>query len=325
MPGTAPLLHGKQGIGKSTMVTQWLKPIYARHFFEATSLDTMLGTFNSHLANAMLVFGNEAIWGGDVRMEGRLKSLITDPISEVTQKFHDTIQVSNHKRWIFASNADHPIPVGNSNRRFAVYEVSDNKRGDYQFWNQLSTLKTDGGVAGLMFDLLNEPLAGFHPERDLPTDGIAPYKLRSDSPLIQWLNDTLEDAEIKRADQRHDCYAPWEGAVTKTVMYESYCAFARARNKMIESSSAFFRKLKNDIGVIEPGDFRPRSSKDIRPRSVLLKDISEARDAFCVHMDDKGDGGLFPPGTLSRPPAPCPTCTRYESDDDPFQYGVAGP
>lgn len=322
MPGTAPLLHGKQGIGKSTIVTQWLKPIYARHFFEATSLDTMLGTFNSHLANAMLVFGNEAIWGGDVRMEGRLKSLITDPISEVTQKFHDTIQVSNYKRWIFASNADHPIPVGNSNRRFAVYEVSADKRGDYEFWNKLSALKADGGVAGLMYDLLNEPLARFHPERDLPTDGIGPYKIASSSPLIQWLHDTLSEAEIKRQDQRHDCYLPWDGFVPKAVMYDSYCAFARSRNKTIEPSAAFWRKLKLDIGVVESSDVRPRSGDTDRPRSALLKHIVKARDAFCVHMND--EGGLFPFASLSQPPAPCQRCARYESGSA-FDNGVAGP
>jgi hypothetical protein len=38
-----------------------------------------LGRFNSHLKNAILIFADEAIWGGNKREVGALKALITEP------------------------------------------------------------------------------------------------------------------------------------------------------------------------------------------------------------------------------------------------------
>jgi len=123
MPRTALLLHSTEGTGKG-MFMDWLAPIFGRHYFVVTSLENAIGHFNVHLSESLLVHANEAIWGGDKRSHGRLKALITDATTDVTAKGKDTIMINNFKRWVFASNADHPVPIDKGDRRFVVFEVS---------------------------------------------------------------------------------------------------------------------------------------------------------------------------------------------------------
>ena len=49
------------------------------HYAPLANLDQILGRFNSHLKNAILVLADEAIWGGNKREIGALKALITEP------------------------------------------------------------------------------------------------------------------------------------------------------------------------------------------------------------------------------------------------------
>jgi hypothetical protein len=305
MPRVALLLHSGEGTGKNTLV-RWFSPIFGRqHFFMATSLQGVTGHFNIHLANALLVFANEAVWGGDKREHGRLKALITDETSDVTAKRQDTLMVDNFKRWIFASNADHPVPVDRSDRRFAVFEVNPDKVGDADYFVKLEALRTNGGMEALMFDLLNEDIADFNAERDRPRSGLAIYKTQSMSPLEQWLSSTLEKGEIRRYNQRHDCYEPWDGYVLKNLLYDSYRESMKSAKSAAECESTFWVRLRA-IGVLARRDRRaPKTQSGERPRAAALHDLHDARQAFAKHMGETVES-LW--DELSDMPGPCSAC-----------------
>ena len=75
---TAIVLRGKQGTGKGTFV-EAIGKLLGSHYAPLANLDQILGRFNSHLKNAILVLADEAIWGGNKREIGALKALITEP------------------------------------------------------------------------------------------------------------------------------------------------------------------------------------------------------------------------------------------------------
>ena len=65
----AILLMGGQGIGKGTWIYA-LSRILGGHFVPLSSLEQLLGKFNSHLKHAVLIHGDESLWGGDMKKLG---------------------------------------------------------------------------------------------------------------------------------------------------------------------------------------------------------------------------------------------------------------
>jgi hypothetical protein len=63
---TALVLRGKQGTGKGTFVAA-IGKLLGHHYAPLCNLDQILGRFNHHLKNAILIFADEAIWGGSGR------------------------------------------------------------------------------------------------------------------------------------------------------------------------------------------------------------------------------------------------------------------
>ena len=58
-------------------------------------MNQVVGRFNSHMKEALLVFANEAVWGGDKVAEGTLKAMITDRETAIEFKGKDIVWVQN--------------------------------------------------------------------------------------------------------------------------------------------------------------------------------------------------------------------------------------
>jgi P4 family phage/plasmid primase-like protien len=61
-PGTAIVLRGAQGVGKSIFVSLF-GAIFGQHFIPITSPRHLTGNFNAHLKDVCLVFADEVLWG----------------------------------------------------------------------------------------------------------------------------------------------------------------------------------------------------------------------------------------------------------------------
>jgi len=82
VPEIALVLRGLQGTGKNTFVDTF-GTLLGVHYIPVHNMNQVTGRFNGHLATALLVHCNEAIWGGAKEAEGALKSMITDPKSAI--------------------------------------------------------------------------------------------------------------------------------------------------------------------------------------------------------------------------------------------------
>jgi hypothetical protein len=247
LPGVAIVLRGGQGIGKNTAVDCFGAMFGEGHFVSTSNSDHVIGRFNgTTLAGKLVVHLAEAIWGGDKRAEGRLKSLITDPKQRVETKGINAFNVDNYARLFISSNEAWCVPVGLDDRRFLILDVSDKFRGNYQFFDRLHKQMAEGGTAALLHELMEVDLADFNVRR-LP-DGASVWDLKiksADSP-VQWWFDVLVEGIIQggskdggRAENGEttavktgaglDEVELWPDTVPRNVLQENYHAWCKQR------------------------------------------------------------------------------------------------
>lgn len=161
--GYAIVVRGKQGTGKNQFIEHFGN-LFGRNFLKFTSIERLTGRFNSHLQNALVLFANEAIWGGNKKETGALKSLITDESIFIEGKGKDGYQIESSRHLFVASNEGWAVPRDIDDRRFLVLDVSPQRKEDYEYFGYLDDyMKNKGGYEALLYDLQNEDLTNYNP------------------------------------------------------------------------------------------------------------------------------------------------------------------
>jgi len=137
-PGTAMVLVGDQGAGKSMLGFSVLMPIIGlAHSTATNSVDRITRSFNANFANKIFIQCDEAINNRQKSTAAKLKSLVTDPMIHIEPKGVNGWDQTNLARFIFTSNElDDAIFIsdGLKDRRYSVFEVSNKRASDLKFW-----------------------------------------------------------------------------------------------------------------------------------------------------------------------------------------------
>jgi len=154
VPESAVVLIGERGDGKST-VFKLLGRLFGRHYMSVTNPRQLLGNFNAHMMDKVLVLADEAIWGGDKTNEGILKTMISEDRRVVEIKGKDAFEVDNCTAYGICSNNDWVVPVGRAERRFLILRTKGDKRGDLDYWDRLYDQMSlaGGGLGRMLYDL----------------------------------------------------------------------------------------------------------------------------------------------------------------------------
>lgn len=160
-PGVALVFRGEQGTGKSFFATAFGR-IFGPHFKHITNSTQLTSNFNWHLRDSLLTFVDEAFWARDKKARGVLFSMITEEELQYEQKGRDQTTGRNYARLIFASNHDFVVPADGDARRFAIFDVSNKFKGDYKFFEALREEDDQGGLSGMLYDLLKWDLSSFN-------------------------------------------------------------------------------------------------------------------------------------------------------------------
>jgi len=279
LPGTSFVLRGKQGTGKNTFVDAIGYLVGNAHFIQLSSVKQVTGQFSGHLANVLLVFANEAIWGGDKTAEGALKHMVTDPITSIEGKGRDIISMNNYKRLIAASNEDWIIPRGMDDRRFIVVDVSDKYKENYEYFGPIKQELEDGGYEALMHELMTADISHYNP-RDVP-DRLKQngweLKIMSGGSILQWWFTVLDNGWLfeDKSNYAEEPDHNWADSVKKTdihKMYLKYCEQHKIAHP--EMDSVMGRKLKQ-WGV---GSSRTRANG--RLAHYVFPPLQECRAGF---------------------------------------------
>ncbi len=122
-PGTALVLRGRQGGGKSflgKMIARLLLPAQTQ---EIADSDRMFERFNRRLFGATFVLAEESVFTGSSKQASQLKVFITSNLWTYEQKHLATFDGKNVHRLIATTNDDQAVHLEGDDRRWTIVEV----------------------------------------------------------------------------------------------------------------------------------------------------------------------------------------------------------
>lgn len=141
-PTVTIVLRGNQGTGKSAfgyMIGRLLGATRQTqgYFTSVATIDRLTGKFNGQLAGKLAIFVEELELTKSRSMENTLKSLITDPTITIELKGKEVYREMNYARIFGATNHNHIWNVSEGERRLTVFNVSDARANDTDYFAAL--------------------------------------------------------------------------------------------------------------------------------------------------------------------------------------------
>ena len=243
-PGTALCLRGKQGVGK-TKVGQVFGSLFEDHYELVADPRYIVGQFNAHLAQLLLLHADEAFWAGDKRAEGKLKDLVTGLRHWLEFKRVDPISVQNLIRLFVTGNQDWLAPAGFGERRFAVMDVGEAHMKDIAYFVAIDKEMDEGGREALLHHLLNFDLSQLDLRVIPNTKALVEQIIETATPEQAWWLDTLERGELPWGvlDQDNNNATCVKNMCPKKTLFRRYIQHANlqgVRRKEIETRIGMF-------------------------------------------------------------------------------------
>lgn len=236
----AIVLRGDMGTGKGT-VPKHFGSLFGRHYLQISDAKHLVGNFNSHLRDCVLIFSDEAFWAGDKKHESVLKSLITESQLVIESKGMDVVASPNYTHIMMASNSQWVIPAGSNERRFLVLDVGEDKMQNKKYFAAIQKEMDGGGREALLHHMLSQDISNFE-VRDIPhTVALQDQKLLSMIPEEQWWFEKLMDGRIF-----HD-HDGWETEIQKRELQNDYVNFMIRIGVQRKSSPTGIGKFLNKV------------------------------------------------------------------------------
>jgi hypothetical protein len=150
--GSAVVVKGLKGAGKSILFDWVVKGIGLRHAITMSQKEHVVGRFGAHRFGKIFGLCEEAFWAGDKGASGVLKDMITADTMQMEKKNVDTVTVANHIRLAFVSNEQWVVPAGlDDERRFFVLECGDAHLQDIPYFEAIKDQMKAGGVEAMVY------------------------------------------------------------------------------------------------------------------------------------------------------------------------------
>lgn len=247
--GCAVVMRGPEGAGKGTL-GQMFARIFGIHYKHVVHERHLTGNFNSHLANAVVVFADEVLYGGQKKIAGAIKSLVTEKQLTIERKGLDADSYQNCCHLLIASNEDWFIPAGPQSRRWFVLDVSGAVASNKKYFDALHAEIQGPGLQAFLRDMLDRRIE--HnltkaPETDLLMEqrGMA----SSGDPIIAWWTGVLETEKIGAIGIDNDIHAVWPEAVDRYDCYRTFSDWALSHGYRYNQGSNHFYKKMETLGV----------------------------------------------------------------------------
>lgn len=216
----AVVFRGDMGVGKGTVASQFGK-LWGRHFLQISDPKHLVGSFNAHLRDAVIVFADEAFYAGDKKHESILKTMITEDRLAIEGKGRDVVTSRNYVHLMMASNGQWVIPAGINERRYLVLDVIPSRMRDRTYFDALYNEMDNGGRENLLHYLLTLDLKDFQVRNVPATEGLREQKILTMSTEQEWWYQKLENGSLLRH------HLGWNAPVFKDDLVDDYLSYAQ--------------------------------------------------------------------------------------------------
>ncbi len=233
--GTVIVLKSrKQATGKSTLGTV-MQIIFGSHGAIIDDSDRLLGRFNDWQEVVSFILAEEILWAGDHKTADKLKSRITADWVQIERKGGAIRLVANLLHMIMTTNHDHAIGAGVGDRRFVVFDVSDEHANDKSWFTPLYRDLGHGGTSEFLYLLQNLRLGDWHPRQILKTTETIEQQRMSGDSVSQWAQACVEADALVGGVGTHDLGGP----IAAQTLQEAYNGFCRQNGQRALGTAAF--------------------------------------------------------------------------------------
>ena len=196
-PGVAVVIRGAKGSGKDTVGEYVAQIVSQRHAPNVSQMSHITGKFNARLEAALFLHIQEGAWAGNRGAESVLKYLITSEQVEIERKGIDSYGLRSFLRMFISANEDWVVPASPDERRFAVFEADDGKKGNGSYFEALRQEMYGEGPAALLHLLQNYDLADFDVRQPPLSTGLRKQKIESLRGFEKWWYEKLFYGEFR--------------------------------------------------------------------------------------------------------------------------------
>ncbi len=271
-PGTSLVLVGEQGTGK-TIVGKIIGKLIGRSYRLVASSRLMIGPFNRHLEDCLLLQADEAFWAGDQAGAGVLKDLITNDDQWIERKGIDAVEVRNYLRLLITSNSRWVVPAALEERRFCVVELSTARRQDTTYFAALQKQMKQGGYEALLYHLLHLNIKAVNLRAVPRTAALYRQVVATMTPLEAWYLDVLSRGYLAGDDGG-------TGRAPRRGLYDDYRQHAHdtgARRRTIETEVGQF--LAKHVPGLKKADLTWPELGGVQP-CYVFPSLKRCRAAF---------------------------------------------
>lgn len=255
LPEVAVVMRGDEGVGKG-LLARTMGRLFGQHGMHISDAGQLTGRFNGHLQDCVFLFADEAFYAGDKAHVSTLKRLITEPTVAIEHKGFAVTTGQNFVHLMIASNSAWIVPASLGSRRFFAVDVLDTHKGDFAYFKAINDQLDNGGLAAMLYDLLNLDLSGFQ-VRDIPiTQALLDQRALSLSGPERWWLDVLMRGYVLRSDHHAYAFNVWLDEVSTDLLDASYRAHIavdrRAQLLSRKALAQFIKRMGGMRGKLQP-------------------------------------------------------------------------
>jgi len=287
---TCLILRGDEGLGKGTLLSVQEKCLGPKYVSKPSDLDAVLTGFNAaELEGKLLLFLDEAVFGGCKKSTGKLKKLITENYFHSEQKYRERRVIENCMSVMMASNEDHVVQAGKNSRRWVVLECSNRFAGEATAESLAYFAKIRETDCQLLVNYLNSiPGADTWNECVIPrtagTSGQREHSLgHSQKFMLDFLTDPsiISEARVVHGGSLNDsserCGPLLEGRYGRNALFKIFSQHTNP-GKYGPIQAALIQAIIKDLGAKSLNN--QQTHNGVRDRLIQLPALDVAREFF---------------------------------------------
>lgn len=264
--GVMMCVKSRQGTGKGIVLSVMDQIMNGSRqngpYAQMSNVDSILGQWSYGIEGKTLVNFDEAYWGGNKKLEGQVKNLITEPNQEIRKKHQAPYFIKNTTAFITTTNNEYFAGITADDRRNFCLEADSDFVDDLPdkiayFETITRTEQGDDPHPDVVQDfahiLYNRDITGFKPSLFEKT-ALAQEQIQQGwNSVLKWWHRVLETGIVRKETAYDGC--SWEDmpgkeeqgckGITKDWMYESYAgAKVAGYSSYHEPYDNFCRKTK---------------------------------------------------------------------------------